>query len=280
MPPARRFLLWGFRALVILVLLSLLLLGVRDIVRNELVRTLPTPVPSGGGAAQGNGFPQQAAEVYATRFALAYETYDSGNPTAHMNALQQYLPDGSDAMVGWDGQGKQVATTALPYGVDAQSATRGTVDVAVEVDGGRWLYLAVPVITDGHGFVIPAAPSLQEPPAKVPAPSPSADQGDPSLEQTLNQPIANFFKAYAASSSTDLARYVTPGANVRGLRGTVQLAALVDLHVSQGGPSSRQAVARVRWSDSSGASFVQSYRLALDFLNGQWYVSSVQPAGL
>src|ERR1700716_2284384 len=38
MPPTRRFLVWGFRTLVVLVLLSLLVLGVRDIVRNELVR--------------------------------------------------------------------------------------------------------------------------------------------------------------------------------------------------------------------------------------------------
>jgi hypothetical protein len=155
------------------------------------------------------------------------------------------------------------------------------VSVAVEVDGGRWLYLGVPVVTDGRGFVISGSPALQEPPPKVPAPSPSSDQGDPNLEQSLNQPIANFFKAYAASSSTDLARYVTPGANIQGLRDTVQLAALVDLHISQGGPTSRHAVARVRWSDSSsGASVIQSYRLSLDFLNGQWYVSSVQPAGL
>jgi Conjugative transposon protein TcpC len=279
LPPARRFLLWGFRTLVILVLLCLLLLGVRDIVRNEMVRQ-STPPATGGQNTPANGFPQQAAQVYASRFAIAYATFDSKDPMGHQNALQQYLPDGVDPMLGWDGQGKQIATQALPYGIDVTSSTKATVSVAVEVDGGRWLYLAVPVITDQRGFVIPASPSLLEPPSKAPAPSPSTDQGDPGLAQSLTAPMTNFFKAYAASNATDLARYVTPGTSLQGLRGTVQLATLVDLHVSQGGVNSRQAVARVKWSDpSSNASLTQSYRLTLQQINGQWDVSSVQPAG-
>jgi hypothetical protein len=280
MPPGRRFLVWGFRALVVLVLLALLVLGIRDIVRNQVVRPGGSGAPGGATAPDGS-FPQEGAQVYASRFAIAYSTFDSGNPTAHMNAVQQYLPDGTDPMLGWDGQGKQTATTALPYGIDVRSQTRAIVSVAVEVEGGRWLYLAVPVIADQGGFVVPVSPSLAQPPSKAPAPSPTSDQGDPTLEQSLSQPITNFFKAYAASNSTDLNRYATPGSNFSGLRGSVQLATLTDLHVSQGGASSRQAVARVRWMDpASGGSLVQSYRLGLQFLNGQWYVSSVAPTSL
>lgn len=278
-PPRRRVLLWMFRTLVVLVLLALLLLGVRDIIRGVIAGPVPQTRTQTG--TNGPSFPADAASAYAARFAVAYETFDSGNPQAHMNAISPYVPDGVDPMLGWDGQGSQKATQAIPAGVQVQSAQRATVTVAVLVDGGRWIYLAVPVAVSSGQFVVPGQPALLAPPSRATIPTPSNDPGDPALAQQLQQPMSAFFKAYAASSPSDLTYYAVPGATFEGLKGTVQFDSLADLHVYAGSGDSRQAVARVKWFDpKSGAHVTQSYRLGLKLVNGQWHVSSVTPAGL
>lgn len=278
-PPRRRVLLWLFRTLVVLVLLALLLLGVRDVVR-QVVTPPAAPITGQNGGGQST-FPTDAARAYAARFALAYATYDSGNPQSHIDAVGPYVPDGVDPMLGWDGQGTQKATQAVPAGINVQSNQRATVTVAVLVDQGRWIYLAVPVQVSGAQFVVPGQPALLAPPSKATVPTPSNDPGDPALAQQLGQPMSAFFKAYAASSPSDLTYYAVPGATFDGLKGTVQFDSLADLHVYAGGGNTRQAVARVKWFDpKSGAHLTQSYRLGLQLVNGQWHVSSVTPAGL
>jgi hypothetical protein len=279
LPPRRRVLLWLFRTLVVLVLLALLLLGVRDIVRGV---AMPPATTTGGQTGQkGTSFPTDAASAYAARFAIAYETFDSADPQSHMNAVSPYVPDGVDPMLGWDGEGAQTATQAIPAGVKVQSAKRATVTIAVLVNNGRWIYLAVPVAYSSGQFVVPGQPALLAPPPRATVPTPSNDPGDPALAQQLSQPMSAFFKAYAASSPTDLTYYAVPGATFEGLKGTVQFDSLADLHVYAGSGGTRQAVARVKWFDpKSGAHFTQSYRLGLKLVNGQWHVSSVTPAGL
>jgi hypothetical protein len=279
-PARRRVLLWLFRTLVVLALLALLLLGVRDIVREVLN---PTPRSAGGptGTTAQTSFPTEAASAYASRFAMAYETYDDANPQGHMDSLSPYVSDGVDPMLGWDGQGTQKALQAVPAGITVQGKQRATVTVAVLVDGGRWVYLAVPVLTSGGQFVIPGQPALVAPPSKATVPTPSNDPGDPNLARQLMQPMSAFFKAYAASSPSDLTYYAVPGASFEGLKGTVQFDSLTDLHVFAGGGNARQATARVKWYDpKSGARTTQSYKIGLQLVNGQWHVSSVTPAGL
>lgn len=278
-PPRRRVLLWLFRTLVVLALLVLLLLGVRDIVRQALLP--PAPATPGQNGAGQTSFPVDAASAYAARFAVAYETFDSSDPKAHMDAISPYIPDGTDAMLGWDGEGSQKATQALPAGVNVQSPQRATVTVAVLVDGGRWIYLAVPVAYSNGQFVIPGQPALLAPPSRATVPTPSNDPGDPQLASQLSQPMSAFFKAYATSSPSDLTYYAVPGVTFEGLKGAVQFDSLTDLHVYSGHGDTRQAVARVKWFDpKSGAHVTQSYRLGLKLVNGQWHVSSVTPAGL
>jgi Conjugative transposon protein TcpC len=275
-PPRRRWLLWGFRALVVALLFVLLLLGIRDIVRGVVQSTNQSGAPNLAQA----GFPQQAAEAYASRFALAYATFDSANPQAHVQAVQQYVPDGVDPMLGWDGQGKQTATTALPSGINVQNQSSATVSVALLVDRGRWLYLAVPVAVNQNRLVVAGAPALIPPPAKASVPAPNVGSDDAQLEGQLNPLLTNFFKAYASSSSTDLGLIAAPGVTIQGLNGAVQFATLVDLHINQNGGERRQAIAHVRWSDTtSGASLVQGYQLTLQLVNGQWHVGAVAPAG-
>jgi hypothetical protein len=276
-PPTRRWLLWGFRALVVAVLFLLLLLGVRDVIRSSLRSAGQNGSDSSvGGPA---GFPREAAEAYATRFALAYATFDSADTQARQQTLQQYVPDGVDTMLGWDGQGKQTATAAFPSGIDIRDQSNATISVAVQVDRGRWLYLAVPVVVHQDRLVVPAAPSMLPAPAKATVSASPAVPEDTQTESQLTPLVTSFFKNYASSSMTDLGLIAAPGTTFEGLNGTVQFGSLVDLRVNQGSGSTRQAIAHVRWSDpASNASLVQGYRLTLVLVNGQWHVSSLTPA--
>ncbi|MGH7881782.1 MAG: conjugal transfer protein [Candidatus Dormibacteraceae bacterium] len=278
LPPTHRLLLWGFRALVVAVLLLLLLLGVRDVIRQVLNSSNNSG--TGGGAVQG-GFPQAAAKIFAARFALAYATFDSDHPADHQNALRAYLASGADPMLGWDGQGKETASQALLSGIDVSSSSQATIRVAVGVNNGRWLYLAVPVSSDGNNqLVISGSPALLSPPTLASAPAQNFPPDDPALAAQLNQPMSDFFTAYAASSPSQLNYYAVPGKSFEGLHGSVIFNALPDLHIAQDGGDQRQASAMVKWSDpASKASLTQNYHLTLQLVGGQWHVSSVTPGG-
>jgi Conjugative transposon protein TcpC len=276
LPPTRRWMLWGFRALVIAVLGLALLLGGRDLIRDAI-----QPQSIGGPAgAPASSFPQAAAEAYAARFAIAYETFDSANQDSRSQSLAQFLPDGADATAGWAGNGKQTASTALPSGINVHSPSSATVDVAVLVDGGRWLYLAVPVVVSGDRLVVPATPALVPAPPKASVSPTVSPVEDTQLTGQVNSDLVAFFKAYASSSS-ELGLIAAPGAAIEGLNGSVQFDSLAELHVLQGQGTTRQAIAHVRWFDpASGANLIQHYQLTLVQLNQVWRVASVAPAGL
>ena len=280
LPSARRFLLWAFRTLVVLVLLLLLLLGVRDVVRGVITAPARTGQPPASPAPQSE-FPRDAAQAFATRFALAYETYDASNQDARKNALQPYLADGADASLGWNGIGKQTATLALPSGIDVRDRHTATVDLAVLVNNGRWIYLAVPVFADSNGqLVVPGTPAILPAPQKASAPAPPADPGDTQLSGQLEPNLRTFFQAYAASSQNELTYYAAPGATLHGLDGSVKFGSLTMLHLDTGG-STRQALVRVQWVDpASNAGLAQDYRLTLQLVGGQWHVAAVAPAGI
>lgn len=280
LPSTRRFLLWMFRTLVVLVLLLLLLLGVRDVVRGviaspaRLGQAPPTPPLQ-------SGYPRDAAQAFATRFALAYETYDSSNQDARKTALHPYLADGADASLGWNGLGKQTATLAVPSGIQVQDRHTATVDLAILVTNGRWIYLAVPVFADSNGqLVVPGPPALLPAPQKASAPALPADPGDTQLSDQLQPNLQTFFVAYAASSQNELTYYAAPGASFHGLDGSVKFGSLTMLHLDTGG-GTRRALVRVQWVDPvSNAGLAQDYRLTLQLVGGQWHVAALAPAGI
>jgi Conjugative transposon protein TcpC len=264
------------RGLLLAVLALLLLLGLRDVVR-PFVNVRP-----GGSATQSPtaAYPRQAAETFAVRFAMAYLTFDSAQPRARQQALAAYLEGGSDPNLGWDGSGRQTAAEGLPSDIVVRDEHRALVTVAVLVDGGRWEYLAVPVVADQGGLAVAGAPALVPPPGRASWQSSNDTAGDvdTTLSSQLRPSLSAFFRAYASGSQAELGYYAAPGVAFSGLGGDVQLAELSDLQVGQGGVDRRTALARVRWLDRrSGASLAQSYRLDLVQVSGKWLVGRVAP---
>ncbi len=266
------------RVLFVAVLLLLLVLGVRDVLRPFVPFMAGRQAPAADPSA---AYPREGAEAFAIRFALSYETYDGAHSDARQKALAPYLADGADLAMGWDGNGKQAAVQALPSGIDVEDAREAQVTVAVLIDGGRWVYLSVPVISDHGAFAVAAAPALVPPPGKATRTQPSPDlnfQDDSTLSSQLRASATTFFSAYARSTATDLDYYSAPGVHFLGLGGTVDLAEVTSLSVAQGPPDRRVAVASVRWLDkASGASFVQPYRLELALYADRWLVSQITP---
>ena len=266
------------RVLFVAVLLMLLLLGVRDVLRPFVPFLAGRQVPASAPAA---AYPREAAQAFAVRFALSYETYDGAHPDVRQKALAPYLPDGADLAMGWDGNGKQSAVQAVPSGIDVQDAGAAHVTVAVLIDNGRWVYISVPVIASQGAFAVAAAPALVPPPGKAAAAQPGPDlsfQDDSGLSNQLRASLTTFFSAYARSTTNDLDYYSAPGVHFLGLGGAVELAGLTSLSVATGPSDRRVAVASVRWLDrASGAGFVQPYRLELAQYADRWLVSQITP---
>jgi hypothetical protein len=264
------------RVLVVAVLGVLLLLGLRDVVR-PFAGGRPAPAATSPTA----GYPREPAKAFAVRFAMAYLTFDGAHPDARQRALAAYLPDGGDPALGWDGNGKQTALEGVSAGIQVESANRALVTVAVLVDQERWIYLAVPVVSDQGGLAISAAPALVPPPGRASWQQPSnaaSDDQDSTLSSQLRPSLTAFFRAYASSTGSELAYYAAPGAQIQGLGGEVALGELSDLSVARGGSEGREAVAMVRWLDRrSGASLTEGYRLRLVQVDGKWLVGQVSP---
>jgi hypothetical protein len=223
-----------------------------------------------------SGFPEEDAAVFAARFAHDYLSYDSKDPESRREQLSVYIDDSFDPLVGWDGSGRLVAVNSIPVDVDIQSDGLGVVTVAVNVSGPRWVYLAVPISTEGDALVVADRPAL------VPAPEVAQvatddtlagiEDPDPALAGRIQPSIESFFKAFASGKDADLAYFLPPGRTLRGLDGAVELDAIESLEVSQGGRE-REAVGRVRWIDPlTGGALSQTYRLTLVERDGRWYV--------
>ena len=262
------------RVLVFGVLGLLLLLGLRDLVGSlvSFPRHAP-PTPS----ASATSVPVSAAEAYAQRVAVAYETYDAGHPEARRQALEPYV--GAAAVDDWNGQGSQRAEAAQATSVQGTGSGKAVVTVAVLVDSGNWVWLAVPVKAQGEEVgssglpaVVPAATTLQ--PDIAPAPP----DFDGSLSSALVPTVTNFLHAWASGDQSQLTYYSTPGASIRPLTG-VRFTGLQSLRVLNGQGDRRQAWAEVVWEDTlTHARITDSYRLNLVDDGGRWLVGGVGPA--
>jgi hypothetical protein len=263
----------GFRLLFVGTLLVVFLLGLRDIARPFLAGGQPHGQPAQPTAS----YPAAAAQAYAARFALAYLTYDAAHPDQRRQALQQYT---SVDAAGWDGRGRQTAVLSLPSGIDVRDGTHALVTIAALVDGGRWVYLAVPVAAEGERLAVDGTPALVPAPrlAAAAALADIADQ-DPVLSSELHPDLTAFLGAYAASDQAELAYYAAPGVELAGLGGQVTLAGIDALGVEQPSGDVRSIVASVRWMDpASGGTLTQRYRLQIVQVSGKWLVGNVEAA--
>lgn len=244
-------------------------------VRGAVSLVRPSREPAAVAAAQSPDarFPVDEGRAFAARLAHDYLTYDAANPELRRKRLAEYLPDGSDALAGWDGTGTQVAVNALPVTVDVRGGSRAVVTVAVEVTGPRWLHLAVPLASDGRGVVLAGTPVLVPAPPLAEAPPRARPATDAPLTSELRPVVEAFFRAYAGDSESELAYYLPASTSMPVLGGSVSLDALTELAVAEG-EEEREATAAVRWRDrTTGAGVVQSYHLSLVQRDGRWYVS-------
>lgn len=254
---------------------ALLLLAVRGAVgvAGELAGTESAVDAPATAATAASTFPTAQARAFATRFAHDYLTYDDALPERAERLSVYGLPT-SDRQLGWDGNGAQVVRTVLPVEVTVLADDRASVVVAAQVSGPRWLHLSVPVVTDGEGgLAVPELPAFVAPPPEARV-APAGDEPlDGSLGRELTPVLESFFDAYAASRADDLGYYLPVGETLDGLGGVVELDALVEVAVAEGGGDRRTAFALVRWRDAAtDARLTQRYDLVLTNDAGRWYV--------
>lgn len=261
---AGRGVLWA--AIVLLALRG----GVATVTELTGPGTPVAPNPTAGDAA----FPVDDARALATRFAYDYLSYGPAG-TGARDLLAGYGP-AQQGELGWDGAGAQTVDTAVAIAVDVESDGRAVVVVAARVDGPRWLHLAVPIaLDDGGRLSVAGSPALVAGPPVGAAPPAGEGTVDVALSRELMPVMESFFAAYASGRADDLAYYLPVGRSLRGLDGVVELDALLELRVAEGGPQ-RDAKAIVRWRDSAtGAALTQRYDVQVIDDAGRWYVQGL-----
>jgi hypothetical protein len=215
-----------------------------------------------------------AAESYASLFARRYLTWNAGEPEAHERSLAPFvgaglelgaglrLPSGGREQVQWAeiAQQRESAPGEHVYTVAAQTDTAGLV----------YLTVAVRRLGDGS-LAIAGYPAIVGAPAFVQAVAPerAREVSDSALVTVVERALRN----YLASSSSDLAADLTPGARVSppGLGLTLDSVRRVDWS-----PRGGSVVAVVQAQDGRGAQYTLGYELDVSLQQGRWEVSAVQ----
>lgn len=276
------------RVLIYAVLGLLLLGGLKNVVSPHAAPSTEALANKVANRLGINGYPTQAAEAFATRFAREYLTYSPATFDARAARLAAYSPAATSGDWGWTGTGRQTVT-AGPY---VSAPTRvddkhfGTVTVTAQVDSGAWESLAVPVYADGNGALVVsgppafvAQPKLATNPGKDLVPNP-----DDNAAAALHPVLTGFFTQWAASDRAALARYLTPDATTSastGLGGTVTLAkdGVTDIVMpTPSGPDkSATGVVTVTWQTPTAGQYIQSYLVTVvKSATGEWSVRDVE----
>ncbi|MGY4767928.1 conjugal transfer protein [Kribbella sp. CWNU-51] len=261
---ARRF----FRGLVVVVLLLAAISGVRSWISPN--RT-PETVVSGQSS-----FPADEARAVATRYAVAYLTWDEDNADARPNQIGLDLAAGLDSRAGWNGRGKQTADIAYPGEVKPDSdGVTAAVDVRVKVHSfvkqGKnwaagpvtWERLSVPVARTDSRVVASGPPTfVPDVRAALPDNMPEAGAPDDDLTAATRKDAEAFFSAYAESDNK-VSAVTSPGSTIRSLNGAVKFGELKDWQVFTGNDDERRATAAVTWDGAGDTTLDQTYTLTL-----------------
>jgi hypothetical protein len=229
-------------------------------------------------------FPDAAASAYALSFAEVYLNYDQVTSADRQKQLAQFIA-GIDPQLGWDGTGKSVLQSAHVASVRSDDAQHGVVTLLVRANG-RLFQLAVPIYAKDGAMAVSGRPATLPPPPMASVPAAAQDR-DSALETDLQQPLTDFFKAYAASDAGSLQRYSDPP--VTGLGNSVTFGQLKEIIAPRGDAASRTVTTTVVWQipagqpKTSGGTLEQTYQLALVKKGGYWFVRDIQgstlPAG-
>lgn len=275
-----------FRVIAWCVLAVLLFGGLKNVLSPRKAPDIKAISQQVAGSLGENGFPTASANAFAIRFAQVYLTYSSKDTTdTRTHELALYAPTSLTDTTGWQGSGDQ---QVLNGPLVASPATlldkhNAVIQVAAQVTGGKWVYLAVPVYADNNGnLVVSGPPGFTPPPAMADSPGMSGPSGDLDTDLAGNlaeTTLPGFFTAWAASDATALQRYVTPKATAAthiGLSGAVTFHS-VDNVIAPTGGNERDIRVDVSWNAGSAGTYEQSYRLTVDKLsNGQWFVQDIK----
>ncbi|MER6217322.1 conjugal transfer protein [Streptomyces sp. NPDC001674] len=180
-------------------------------------------------------FPVQSAAVFAEEYASLCMTYSPENADKRRESLSHYISSGVDRDCGWNGRGKQQVKQASWDGTVEELPEYGKngryLNIQVTYTGGRTTTLSVPVyVKDLAGASgLRVVGNVGEMPLPVRDTAPALEKGGEVVDQELSnqlrdQVFAGYFKAWAASDTTALARFTTPDATpaaVSGLAGAL-----------------------------------------------------------
>ncbi len=178
------------------------------------------------------------------------------------------------------GSGDPVAQAEVA-GLGGLGGGQSLVTVACQLDDGRVLYLAVPIVRASAGEVAAAgAPAIVAGPAvagaSIELPRPLV--GDDALP--IADLVRRFLPAYfSAASAADLSYLLAPGAEVTPPPGGLDLLGVRNVkQVGSGEGARRSVIAAVRVRDpQSGTAYTLAYQLSLS-RRGRWYVERVEGA--
>lgn len=271
------------RGLFWLVVGVLLLGGIKNVLSPNENLSIPEVAAKVQAETGTKGFPVAPAGAFATRFVATYLSYDPATYEQRVEALRAYSIEAAGDEYLVDATKPQQILTG-PFVVDAevQSKKSATLTVAANVTGGKWVYLAVPVYAANETtFVVSGAPGFVSAPALAAAP---AAEETAEIDNDLSDELSvdlfpGFFKAWAASNVTELARYTTakPSANTAtGLRGTVSLVEVEEVKIEQGGTNTRAGTATVLWQTATGT-LQQQYRITIEQgEDGRWSIADIR----
>ncbi|GAA3442201.1 hypothetical protein Pve01_10310 [Planomonospora venezuelensis] len=241
------------------------------------------------------GFPVTQGTSFASQFAAVYLNFDAVRAEERAGRLAPFLPDGADPKFGWDGLGRMSAGAIQPYGIEVADAQNAVVTLMFQA-GDRRQLLSVPVFHDGQDgrFVVSGRPGILPAPTRAALPALAGPDRDEAAEQELRTPMANFFKAYAASDTASLQQYAADGVTLEGFGGAFTFVELKELVVPLPAAATREVTATVVWGVPTGAApsaqptgdpgemsgkLEQSYVLTVVEQGGKWFVRSIGGAG-
>lgn len=280
-----RWMVVAIRGVVFFVAALLMAGGLKNVIAGDDTAT-PEQLAAAVKTELGyTGFPTEAAEAFAVRFAREYLTYDAaGDTEARLVRLASYSPKAASSDWGWDGSGKQDVITG-PF-VAAPTTPEGsnyaTVTVTAQVKDGRWIALAVPVYANKAGALLiveppafVAQPTLAEEPVRVT----TIDEDSETAAVLTEKVFPGFLTAWAASNATELDRYITPDASVAsrtGLMGAVAYESIDEVKIPVG-EDTREGTIRVRWVTEKSGAFSQTYSIVVvKNADGNWSVKDIK----
>lgn len=267
----------ALRIAVWVVLILILWVGVRTIIWGNKARQEAAPVPISAT------FPTATAEGVASRFAVAFLTWEEGDAGAktRAEALRPYYSATGDidGRLGWNGKGKQRAENPTVMRVQVVDEQTARVLVLVDIINGEkrsstGLEMTVKVI-DGAGVVV-GNPGVVAAPAAPTVARHEASSDDGQLTTKTKPEAQSFFALFAAGDNLD--SIAAPGAKIRGLNGAWGTATVTRWTVSEGGADRRTATAEVTF-DRDGVQLKQIFTCSIVKVSAsgvdQWKISEV-----